>query len=161
MRTIAGVSQHITPHFAWAEAACHDGTPVPPELMPNARRLALMSERIRARWASSIIPISWYRTPAWNLRVGGALRSRHMEADAMDARPADLADLPALVRCIEGMLAGGELPELGGLGVYPAWVHLDTRPRPASAHVARWKGAGVGSEPGAAQPMPADPEDRE
>lgn len=165
------MNQYITPHFSWAEAACHDGTPVPLELQPNARRLAQMAEKIRARFGGPIVPVSWYRTRAYNegLRMaaiaagrnpGAAKDSQHLLAHAMDARPADLGALPALIRCIEGMLAGGELPELGGLGVYPGWVHIDCRPPPASGRVARWQGVGVGSEPGA-PPLPADPEDRE
>lgn len=138
---------YITPHFSWSEAACHDGTPVPTGLQPNARRLAEMAERIRTRFGHAIIPVSWYRTPAWNLRVGGgAVGSRHMVGDAMDARPADLSALPSLILCVESMLAAGELPELGGIGGYPGWVHIDCRPRPQSGHVARWSGLGVGSE---------------
>lgn len=136
---------HISPHFMWSEAACHDGTPVPVELQPNARRLAEMAERIRGRYGAAIVPVSWYRTPAWNLRVGGAALSQHMEGHAMDARPADLTNLPLLVGCIEDMLRDGQLPELGGMGVYPGWVHIDCRPR-AGGHLARWSGARVGSE---------------
>jgi uncharacterized protein YcbK (DUF882 family) len=137
---------YITPHFSWAESACHDGTPIPTGLQPNARRLAEMAERIRTRFGHAIIPVSWYRTPAWNLRVGGAVGSRHMAGDALDGRPSDISNLLALLHCVEGMLRAGELPELGGLGTYPGWVHIDCRPKPASGHVARWSGSGVGSE---------------
>lgn len=136
----------ITPHFTWAEAACHDGTPVPQDLISHALRVALTAERIRAEFGQAIIPISWYRSPAYNGAIGGAPASRHMEADAIDGRPPHLDALPALIRCIEDMLAADELPELGGLGIYPAWVHFDCRPRPASGHVARWTGGRMGAE---------------
>jgi hypothetical protein len=136
----------ITPHFSWVEARCHDGTPVPMELQGNAWRVALMAERIRAQFSGAVIPVSWYRTPEYNARIGGAPHSRHCQADAIDGRPAHLAALPGLVRCIEDMLRDLALPELGGLGVYPGWVHIDCRPRPADGHVARWQGAGVGAE---------------
>jgi uncharacterized protein YcbK (DUF882 family) len=32
---------------------------------------------------------------------------------------------------------------IGGLGVYPTWVHVDVRP---VARLAQWTGAGVGAE---------------
>ena len=34
----------ITDHFTWDEAICHDGTPVPELLRPNARKLASQLE---------------------------------------------------------------------------------------------------------------------
>lgn len=136
----------ITPHFSWRESDCHDGTPVPPELTPNARRLAEMLERLRGRFGGVLVPISWYRTAGYNLRVGGAQSSQHMLGHAADVRPGDLGALGGLHRCIADMLGEHILPELGGLGVYPGWIHLDCRARPPSGHVARWAGVGVGSE---------------
>lgn len=139
---------HVTEHFSWAEAACHDGTPVPPELRPWARALALtVLEPVRARFGKPIVAVSWYRTPSYNQRVGGAQQSRHLQADAADIRPVALSDLPLLRACIEDMLRAGALPDLGGLGVYAGWVHVDIRQRAPDGHVARWRGAlGIGSE---------------
>lgn len=136
----------ITEHFTWAEAECHDGTEVPLELQPNARRLAGTLEKIRAKHGGPLHIVSWYRTPWHNSRIGGASQSRHMTADGADVRPTDMDDLPRLRAEIEGMLRDGELPEVGGFGVYRGWVHVDTRPKPADGHVARWHGRGVGSE---------------
>jgi hypothetical protein len=142
-------TSHITDHFTWAEAACHDGTEVPLELQPNARRLAReVLEGLRARFGGSLIPISWYRSPWHNKAVSGAEFSRHLTAEAADVRPADLTELPRLRAVVETMIHQGELPALGGLGVYPGWLHLDCRPRPPATpgHIARWFGRGVGSE---------------
>lgn len=143
---MSALTGRITPHFTWIEASCHDGTPVPPQLQPNARRLAMMCERIRSRFGGAIVPVSWYRTPAWNHRVGGAEHSQHLEAHAMDGRPSDVGAIPGLIRCIEDMLRDGELPELGGIGIYPAWVHVDCRQRPEGGHIARWNGEKTGDE---------------
>lgn len=136
---------HITAHFTWEEAACHDGTPVPSELRPNAVRLANTLERIRAFMGYPLVCVSWYRTPVYNERVGGAKASQHMMAWAADIRPPNLRDLDLLQWAVDKLLSRGELTELGGLGVYPAWLHVDLRPR-TGTHIARWQGAGVGSE---------------
>jgi uncharacterized protein YcbK (DUF882 family) len=137
---------NITQSFTYKEAACHDGTQLPPGLLPHAQALALMLERIRARMGVPLIPVSWYRTPVYNARIGGARASQHMTGGAADIRPANMADMPGLLSCIDLMLRGGELPELGGWGIYPAWVHVDVRRKPPSGHVAHWRGVGVGSE---------------
>lgn len=138
---------YVSDHFAWAEAACHDGTEVPIELQPNARRLAnLVLEPIREKIGGPIVVISWYRTREYNVRIGGAEKSQHLWALAADIRPADISDLPLLKGVIEKMLVDGELPGLGGFGVYTAWLHVDARVKNPPDHVARWYGRGVGSE---------------
>lgn len=136
---------HITPHFTWQEAACHDGTPVPPALRANAEALAAMLERIRAFFGGPLVPVSWYRTPLYNVRVGGAEHSQHMTGGAADIRPGTLVELQGLTWCIDMMLERQLLAELGGYGIYPAWLHLDVRPKPGG-HLARWRGNGVGGE---------------
>jgi hypothetical protein len=142
-------SSHISPHFAWSEAACHNGAVVPVWLEPNARRLALtVLEPLRARWGGPIIPVSWYRTPAYNLAVGGKPHSQHPLATAVDCRCVAVDELPRFRSVIEGMLSAGELPELGGIGWYPGqWLHLDVRQRVPAGHIDRWLGTGQGSEP--------------
>jgi len=141
------VSTHVSPHFSWLEAACHSGAPVPPELREHAAHLAIdVLEPIRARWDGPIVVVSWYRTPWHNKQVGGATHSRHLLADGADIAPVTRTRVPELRSLIEQMLVAGELPGLGGLGVYPAWVHVDARPRPASGRVAKWFGMGFGAE---------------
>jgi uncharacterized protein YcbK (DUF882 family) len=143
---------YITEHFTWQEFHCHDGDEVPLELQPNVRRLCVnVLEPLRARFGGPLVVISGYRSPIYNealRRAGGgaAEHSRHMTGEAADVRPAELEALPRLRALVETMLTQGELPALGGFGIYPAWVHLDVRERVPAGHVARWFGRGVGSE---------------
>jgi hypothetical protein len=41
---------------------------------------------------------------------------------------------------------GKELEGIGGVGLYPGWVHVDVRPRGEDGHIYRWTGKGFGSE---------------
>lgn len=146
------MSTYITTHFSWREFACADGTEVPPELQPNVRRLCeTLLEPLREKWNGPLIVISGYRTPQYNLALrraghGAAEKSRHMWGEAADIRPIEMGAIPRLIALIENMLLNGELPTLGGVGPYPQWVHVDTRPR-KDGHIARWVGSGVASEP--------------
>lgn len=138
----------ITDHFTWAEAACHDGTPVPYELRPYARHLAsAVLEPLRERWGGPIVVISWYRSPTYNLGVGGKPHSQHLLAAAADVRPAELEALPRFRAVIEDMIHESKMGALGGCGWYPGrWVHLDVRDRKNGA-ITRWEGDRQGSEP--------------
>jgi len=140
----------LSANFGLAELSCNDrdATTVPQHLIPNARRVATkVAQPIRDRWAAPLIVVSGYRTIAWNLRVGGAQSSTHLTVDGWDVRPVYLRDVPRLHDLILSMHAHDELPDLGGLGKYPAWVHIDTR-QAADGHLRRWNGGGLGSEPG-------------
>ncbi len=137
---------YATAHFPWAELACHDGTPVPLELQPNALALAELLEVIRFQWGGPLLVVSGYRTPEYNRRVGGAEHSQHCLARAADIRPWSVPAVPALAELIQRNLSSPSLRALGGWGIYPQWIHVDVRPRPADGHIAFWRGAGVGSE---------------
>jgi len=147
----------VSEHFTWLEARCHDGTSVPDALKPNAIQLASQLEILRNAWGGPLMVTSWYRTPAYNEALrqaamaagrtpGTAKDSQHMTARAADIHPVRLADIPLLRRLIEMMLGNGALPLIGGWGVYPQWIHVDVRPRPATGHIAFWLGEGVASE---------------
>jgi uncharacterized protein YcbK (DUF882 family) len=103
---------------------------------------------IRTRWGGPIIVDSGYRTRAWNVSVGGARLSFHCDALAADIRPVALDRVRDLNTLIEDMIRDGDLPDVGGVGTYPAWVHVDVRHRsPARPrHIARWGGKGYGAE---------------
>ena len=135
----------LTLSFRSNEFRCHNGVPVPTELLPNLRTLCeTVLQPIRERWGAVIIT-SGYRTPEWNERVGGAKTSTHMTCEGADVRPVKLGDLNEFTRVIESMRADGLLPGLGGIGTYLNWVHLDTR-KAADGHLRRWMGNGMGAE---------------
>jgi len=137
---------YVTEHFSWAEFDCSDGTEPPLEVQPNIRALCTsVLEPIRKRWGQPLIITSGYRSEAWNTRVGGAKQSRHMTGEAADVRPIKLARVQDLRLLVEDMIRDGDLPDLGGIGVYRGWIHVDIR-RKQGQHVARWAGRGVGSE---------------
>jgi hypothetical protein len=85
LRKALDASGLISPHFTWSTAACHDGTPVPQRLRGNATRQAWRLEEFRHALGDKPVPIlSWYRTPAYNRKIGGATQSQHMQATATD-----------------------------------------------------------------------------
>jgi uncharacterized protein YcbK (DUF882 family) len=139
----------ITPNFSWQEFACHDGTEVPDAVRPNVRRLCTsVLEPLRTRWGGPIVVISGYRTRSYNASVGGARLSRHCDGEAADIRPVSLARVVDLRTLVEDMIRDGDLPELGGVGTYKGWVHVDVRARPPGnpRHIAYWSGTGIGAE---------------
>jgi uncharacterized protein YcbK (DUF882 family) len=133
-----------SPHLTWTEVACRDGTPYPKEwtasrLLPLAREF----EAIRRLCGHQPIRVlSAYRTPQHNARVGGARRSMHMEGRALDlAPPAGLT----VEQFAQVVTARAQHPRslIRGIGVYPTFVHVDTRPGPR--HV-RWRGTRAAAE---------------
>ncbi len=138
---------HVSPNFTWDEFDCHSGERMPDEVQPNIRRLCKgVLEPLRARWAGPIIITSGWRSKEYNARVGGAKASRHMTGEAADIRPVLLDKVTHLRLLIEDMIQDGDLPMLGGVGVYKNWIHVDVRAKPHDGHIARWSGKGVGSE---------------
>ncbi len=113
-----------------------------------------MLEVIRAEAGRPLYIISGYRTPQHNINVGGARNSLHVQGRAWDisytARPWETSgeEVHAMHAMILRLHAEGKLPLLGGLGVYPksGWCHVDCRYRAPGVALARWSGAGVGSE---------------
>lgn len=123
----------LTKNFHLDEFECHDGTPVPEEYVPNARRLARNLQVLRDELRRIIFVVSGYRTPAWNRKVRGARRSEHLDASAADIRVPGLT--PRVVHeTVERLIKEGKMEE-GGLGLYDGWVHYDVRGRRA-----RWRG---------------------
>lgn len=146
----------LTEHFSDVEFLCHDGTPVPSGLQENLNELAHLCQAIRNVIGSRLRVVSGYRTPKWNRRVKGARDSAHVTAEAADLRLYD-GTAAQLHDAILGAFERGKGPttnpddllitaRLGGLGIYPGWVHVDTRIL-TSGRLRQWAGAGVGSEP--------------
>lgn len=133
-------------YFTVPEFDCHDGTAYP-EGWADDRLQALCEtlDVIREAWGGPLFVVSGYRSAAYNARVGGAKASQHVQGRAADVRPTSVT--AERVRELHDMVlrlhAEGKLPRLGGLGIYGRWIHVDVR---AGTRLARWTGAGVGSE---------------
>jgi hypothetical protein len=116
---------YLSPHFRKSEARCKDGTWVPDSLNAGARNHAFNLEKLRHKLGDRPIAItSWYRTPSHNRKVGGASKSKHIQAFATD-HPKQWVDAMGRKKVL------GEADVIfrnGGMGVYPGGaVHFDTR----------------------------------
>lgn len=115
----------LTNNFSLAEFACKDGTPVPPELIPNVQLLANNLQVLRDHLGEPIHVNSGYRSPGYNAKVGGKKNSYHLKAMAGDLTcksktPKQLAAI------IEKLIATRKMKQ-GGIGIYPGFVHYDVR----------------------------------
>ena len=139
-------------HFVVQEFDCHSGVEYPVEWIGDRLQVLVDTlEVIRHYWGGPLVVICGYRTADYNARLaarssGVARNSQHVQGRAADVRPsqpstARVMELHYLVLKLHGE---GKLPRLGGLGVYPRWIHVDVRA--GSGHLARWTGSGVGSE---------------
>lgn len=157
----------VTPHFSVEEFACHDGTPYPPDHVDTCLRpLCDTLEVIREEaGGDSMFVDSGFRTVAYDRRLYDAhiaalkaqgmpddhmvaepTSSQHPEGTAADMKHSKLRPL-ALFNLILRLFAEGKLPQLGGVGLYPTFVHIDVRKRPGSSggasdgHLAIWGGS--------------------
>lgn len=118
-----GGRMQLTEHFSLEEFKCHDGTPVPPELVDNCKRLAVELEKLRAVLGKPITIMSGYRSPAYNAGVKGAGKSEHMNAAAADIQVAGLT--PVQVHdAVLTLIREGKMYN-GGVGSYDSWTHYD------------------------------------
>lgn len=140
------MSLPVTQHFGVAEFACRDGSSYPAEWIPD--RLLPLCETLEAvRLAAGNLPLtvdSGYRTEAYNRRVGGQEHSQHKLGRAADVVHAKLSPMQ-LFNLVLRLYEEGKLPLLGGVGLYPGFVHLDVRARPGAVgpnggHLAIWGG---------------------
>lgn len=119
--------------------------PVPREFVPNVKRLVSgVLQPLREAWGAPLIVVSGYRPPFHNASVGGALKSQHLTASAVDIRPVvqTRAEVRRLLRLVENMIVDDELRQLGGLGVYPSFLHVDVRQRRRDGGITRWERGG-------------------
>jgi uncharacterized protein YcbK (DUF882 family) len=122
---------------------CKDGTPYPEEWALRLAVLFTMLDEIREAYGAALAVVSGYRTATYNKKVGGAKESRHQNGEAADIRPAGKhspGDVDRLHEIIIAMVAKRKLKQIGGVGRYTRWVHVDIRARKPNGNIARWDG---------------------
>ena len=143
----------ITPHFKLDEFACKDGTPYPREWIESRLQpLADMLEKIREKVGHPLTIVCGYRSPEYNERLrqrglqgergqtGVAKNSQHTEGNAADISCFGMKT-DELRDTILAMYLDGNLPTLGGLGLYVwnGFVHVDTMKKD-DGKLRRWEG---------------------
>lgn len=116
--------QFIKPHELRTKCDNPRNELPPRELFGNIVLTAHLVDRLRAHFSKPVALHSTYRSPAYNRGVGGARHSMHLVFRAIDfsifgVRPAEAAG-----KLMEWRDAG---LWHGGIGVYPSFVHVDTR----------------------------------
>lgn len=115
----------VSKNFHLREFGCNDGTGVPYDLYHNVRELANRLQVIRDFLGVPIFISSGYRTLNYNQRVGGAKKSQHLTASAADIYSPYLNSLDIFNAILE--LEKKNMLKVGGLSLYPTFVHFDIR----------------------------------
>lgn len=126
--------------FTWLWSRVRNGVKnsVPPEkLWVNSVKTLVVLDEIRHQIKVPCMVTSAYRSPAYNEAVGGEKMSYHMVFMAMDFTS---SKDPRWVAGVADKLRGkrfrhphgGSFVFRGGIGIYPRFVHVDTRGRDAN-----------------------------
>lgn len=132
----------VTEHFSlgeFAQPARHgcEGAIYPEEWLPRLLELCKQLEIIRSSLGKPIRIISGYRSPGYNKKLPGAAKnSQHMQGRAadivVDGMHAD--DVHDAILALHKL---GKI-QIGGLGRYPGFTHVDIR---ESKRLMRWTGS--------------------
>ena len=119
----------ITHHFHVNEFLCRDGTPYPSEwINDRLRPLCLDLEVLRdALGAHPLYISSGYRTYDYNKAIDGAAKSQHVDGRAVDLFSAGRS-IDYVQTIARRLLTTGTFHHITTLGLYPTFLHLDTRP---------------------------------
>lgn len=111
-------------HYASGKAQGKNGLP-PKDIRFRLVPVLRAADEARERLGVGIVILSSYRSPAYNVEIGGAKYSRHMECDALDLA-APKTSVTKLRTVLKQLRKEGYFT--GGMGLkYPSFVHIDNR----------------------------------
>ena len=115
----------LSAKFKVSEFACKDGS----DTVFISQDLVTVLQKIRDHFGKPVIITSAYRNDAYNKKVGGAEYSQHKYGKAADFFIIGVS--PATIAAYAEMI----MPNMGGIGIYSGFVHVDVRTARA-----RWNG---------------------
>lgn len=117
---------YASPNFKISEFDCNDGTPVPRSHHQALKKFChQVLEPLRAEYGPCHVN-SGFRTRSWNIRVGGASQSQHIYTDHPGEVAADVTFANARPPTVAS--AARRDSDVGGVGYYSAFTHIDTGP---------------------------------
>jgi uncharacterized protein YcbK (DUF882 family) len=121
----------LTKNFSLSEFECKDKSITPAGVIVNLKKLADNLQVLRDYLGKRITINSGYRSPLYNIKIGGAKNSMHLFGKASDI-VVDGCTPKQVFDAIETLQARGEMA-IGGLKAYGTFTHYDIR-----GHSARW-----------------------
>lgn len=131
------VNGQITLHFKRRELQCHCGC----GLCNPTEEFKQLIEHVR-----QILGVPMYcekhsgcRCRKHNAAVGGSPNSKHMSGQALDFDCGNRLSPVAIYNILLAKYIHGELSELGGMGLYKSFVHIDCY-HAEDGHLRLWRG---------------------
>lgn len=115
----------MTKNFKLSEFNCKCGALVPSHLVHNVYKLASNLQVLRNHFNAPVIINSGYRSPKYNMAIGGAVASYHTKGMAADIHVQGYKSRE-VYNAIRDFQSSGKM-ELGGLKCYDTFVHYDIR----------------------------------
>ena len=122
-----GDTAKLSKNFSVREFACHGSGCCTTVQIDD--KLVDYLQKIRDHFKAPVIINSAYRNHCYNKKVGGASNSQHLYGAAADIRVKGVS--PKEVAAYAEQL----MPDKGGIGIYPTFVHVDVR-----RIKSRWRG---------------------
>jgi uncharacterized protein YcbK (DUF882 family) len=113
----------LTDNFSLIEFKSKDGADFPADVLSNIIRLADALQIIRNELGKPISITSGYRSPEHNLKVKGAVNSKHIQGLAADFKVSGMIPNEVFL-IVDRLINEGKIPQ-GGLKAYKTWVHYD------------------------------------
>ena len=135
------MAKNPSPHFADYEVACKCAKHAKGVYYYVSPRLLMLAEKVRDVLRTPMIVTSCCRCPEHNKTVGGSPTSKHIFTDtqptrAMDFKAKGMVPSLAFDFIVRDWACGG-LSELGGIGLYDTWLHIDTA-KAEDGHLRVW-----------------------
>ena len=110
-------STYLSKNFKVSEFKCNDGS----DTVLISDKLVGLLQNIRNHFSAAVTINSAYRTESYNKKIGGAIKSQHVNGTAADIVVKGVTPLE-VAQYVEHIM-----PDSGGIGVYQSFTHVDVR----------------------------------